>query len=446
MKIRASIVLALTLAVVGTGAATETAAQKDARMKWWDEARFGLFVTWGLYAIPAGVWEDGRVCRRDYGEWIIKDLGIPFSRYERLAAEWNPRHWDPEGLVRLAAAAGMKYLVFTTKFHDGFSMFDTRQSDWTVVKSTPGGVDAFRGLAEAARRHGLRLMPYSSIMDWRHPAYEPRSSMNDTASGRPGMDGYVAFMKAQLAELQSGYGPLAGIWFDGNWEKTWTEERGRDLDAFVRSLIPGAVINNRVGLAKDGVKGVVHGDFSTPEEEIPADGIPGLRWESAMTMNETWGYRKDDLRWKSPATLVRMLIDCASKGGNFLLDVGPTADGGIPGPSRTALETFAAWMKVNGGAIHGTLAGPFPKAPAWGRVTRRGRVLFLHVFDWPKDRRLVLPLKNDAAEARVLGRPGAMVRTERDSQGLRLSLPAIESDPYATVIELTLKGDPEIIR
>jgi alpha-L-fucosidase len=446
MKLRSSITPILLMAVLGSGAVAETVAQKDARLKWWDEARFGLFVTWGLYAIPAGVWEDGRVCRRDYGEWIMKDLGIPFSRYERLAAEWNPRHWDPEALVRRAAEAGMKYLVFTTKFHDGFSMFDTGQSEWTVVKSTPWGRDAFRGLAQAARRYGLKLMPYYSIMDWRHPAYEPRSTMNDTAAGRPDMDRYVKFMKAQLAELQKNYGPLAGIWFDGNWEKTWTEERGRDLDAYVRALIPGAVINNRVGLAKDGVKGIVHGDFSTPEEEIPADGSPGLRWESAMTMNETWGYRRDDLKWKSPTSLVRMLIDCASKGGNLLLDVGPTADGRIPDPSLAALEAFASWMKINRASIHGTQAGPFPKAPAWGRITRRGRVLFLHVFEWPADHALVLPLRNAVAAARILGHPGAEVQATSGPSGLRLRLPEVLQDPYATVVELTLEGDPEIIR
>lgn len=356
--------LAVVLSVaLGLPLVAEMAAEKDARMKWWDDARFGIFVTWGLYSIPAGVWEDGRVCKKAYGEWIMEDLKIPMSRYERLADQWNPQRWDPEKLVLMAKAAGMKYLVFVTKFHDGLSMFDTQQSPYSVVKVTPWKRDAFRDLAAACHKHGLKLMPYYSIMDWHHPAWQPRPPFNDTAQGKPDMDRYVAFMKAQLTELQQNYGGLSGIWFDGNWEKSWTEERGRDLDEFCRRLIPGAILNNRVGMAKGGVHGIVHGDFATPEEEIPANGMPGVRWESAMTMNETWGYRKDDTKWKTPTVMIRMLIDCASKGGNLLLNVGPTADGVIPEPSVKALEQFASWMKVNAEAIQGTKASPF--AQSW---------------------------------------------------------------------------------
>jgi len=445
MRVGRTWIIAALLAVMVGAALAETPAEKDARMKWWDEARFGLFVTWGLYAIPAGIWEDGRVCRNEYGEWIASDLAIPYSQYARLASRWSPAKWDPESLIRMAAEAGMKYLVFTTKFHDGFSMFDTKASDWSVVKSTPWAKDSFRGLADAARKYGLKLMPYYSILDWRHPDYDPRAPFNDLAAGHPDLDRYLVFLKAQLTELQTNYGPLAGIWFDGNWSKTWTEARGRDLDAFVRRLIPGAVVNNRVGPPKDGVNGIVQGDFSTPEEKIPANGLPGLRWESCMTMNETWGYRKDDLKWKNPVTLIRMLIDCASKGGNFLVNVGPTAEGEIPGPSLLALREFAAWMKVNAAAIYGTQAGPFPKTPSWGRVTRKGDALYLHVFDWPADGIMVLPLSNSARAARILGRPGAQVKFEREPTGLKLVLPKIDLDPSATVIELILDGAPALI-
>lgn len=441
---RPPIIVLGTLAVLFLASAVraETSAEKDARMKWWDEARFGLFVTWGLYAIPAGVWEDGRVCQNEYGEWIASDLAIPYSQYARLARRWSPRRWDPEALARQAAAAGMRYLVFTTKFHDGFSMFDTKQSDWSVVKATPWGKDAFRGLAEAARKYGLKLMPYYSILDWYHPLYENRAAINDLAQSPPDLDRYVAFMKAQLTELQEDYGPLAGIWFDGNWDTSWTVERGRDLEAFVRRLIPGALINNRVGPPKDGVRGIVVGDFSTPEEEIPANGTPGLHWESCMTMNETWGYRKDDLKWKTPETLIRMLIDCASKGGNFLLNVGPTADGEIPGPSRESLRRFAEWMKVNEVSIRGSQAGPFTKPLPWGRVTRKGNILYLHVFDRPADGRLLLPLKNADAAARILGRPEAAIGFERGAAGLIVVLPNVPFDAAATVVELTLDGRP----
>jgi alpha-L-fucosidase len=425
----------------------ETSAQHEARMTWWREARFGIFVTWGLYALPAGVWQDGRVQPNRYGEWIMSHLNIPFSEYEPLAKQWHPDKWQAEKLVRLAKRAGAKYLTFTTKWHDGFCMWDTAQTDWSVARAMPRKRDPFKDLAAAAHRHGLKLMPYYSIMDWHQPDYEPRSKLNDTARGKPDMDNYVRFMKAQLAELEQKYGPLAGFWFDGNWEPTWTEGRGRDLEAFCRQLVPGAVLNNRVGKAKDGGQGIVSGDFSTPELEIPADGLPGRDWETCMTMNNTWGYRRDDVQWKTPAEVIRMLIDCASKGGNFLLNVGPKADGSIPQPSLDILEALANWMAVNSQSIYGTSASPFPAKFDWGRVTAKGDLLYLHLFAWPKDSVIELPAVCDEAPAAWLlaDKSRKPLKVEQTAQGLRVCVPAdLTLDLAATVV--AVKGRATVRR
>lgn len=415
---------------------------RDARMAWWREARFGIFVTWGLYALPAGVWKDGRNVTGDklsegYGEWIMYHLDIPFSEYMPLTSEWNPDQWNPEALVRLAEAAGAKYLTFTLKWHDGFCMWDTEQTDWSVTRATPWKQDPFKALAAAAHRHDIKLLPYYSIIDWYHPQYEPRSRLNDIARTEPDMNVYVQFMKAQLTEVKETYGPLAGIWFDGHWEDTWTKERGEDLERFCRELIPGGVFNNRVGAKKDGVLGIVSGDFSTPELAIPENGLPGVDWEACMTMNNTWGYRRDDTDWKTPAEVIRMLIETVSKGGNFLLNVGPRADGCIPQPSLDTLEALAAWMDVNSEAIYGTTASPFEDKFPWGRITTKGDTLFLHLMSWPKNSLITLPadFTDDASAWLLQDKQKSPLEIEHGNGTLQVRVPVdMTLDLAATVV------------
>jgi alpha-L-fucosidase len=260
-------------------------------------------------------------------------------------------------------------------------------------------------------------------------------------------------MKPQLKELVKNYGPLGVLWFDGEWVRDWTEPQGKALYNYVRSLQPDIIINNRVGKGRKGMEGMSKGDqeyagdFGTPEQRIPAKGLPGVDWESCMTMNDTWGYKSYDENWKSSEDLLRKLVDIASKGGNFLLNVGPTAEGFIPGPSVERLAAIGAWMKVNGESITGTTASPLGRV-SWGRCTARPGKLYLHVFDWPKDGKLaVAGLKNKVVKAYLLAdnkRGSLGVRREGESN-LVVAVPNQPVDPVNTVVVLEIKGEPDVV-
>ena len=343
----------------------------------------------------------------------------------------------------MAKDAGVKYLVITSKHHDGFAMFDTKLSDWGIM-STPYKHDPMKDLAAACKEAGIKFCFYHSIMDWHHPDYIPRRKWNDVAQGNPDFDRYVQYMKGQLKELVTNYGPLGILWFDGEWEDTWTHDRGKDLYAYVRRLQPDIIVNNRVGKNRQGMQGLskgdeILGDYGTPEQEIPANGLPGTDWESCMTLNDHWGYNKNDHHWKSSASLIRMLIDIASKGGNFLLNVGPTSEGLIPEPSVERLEDMGKWLKINGEAIYGTTANPFPKAPAWGRVTQKPGKLYLHVFDWPKDGKLTVPALEGkkVTTAFLLADPNsAPLAVAAKPNAIEVTLPAQAPDAVASVVVL----------
>ena len=348
---------------------TETKAERDRRMKWWREARFGMFIHWGLYAVPAGEYKGQRSTR--IGEWIMEWANIPRADYEKFAPQFNPLKFNAAEWVGLAKAAGMKYIVITSKHHDGFSMFQSDASNYDIVDATPYRKDPIKALALEAKKQGLKFCFYYSILDWHYPAVYVEAPGKDPTAGnrttkmRPGgKEEYVRYMKAQLRELITKYDP-AVLWFDGEWQDWWTEDDGQDLYRYVRSLKRDIIINNRVGKGRQGMQGMnktdreYSGDFGTPEQQIPANGLPGVDWESCMTMNTTWGYKFYDDQWKSTQTIVRNLIDIASKGGNYLLNVGPTAEGLIPQPSVDRLREVGGWMKANGAAIYGTTASPF---------------------------------------------------------------------------------------
>ena len=431
----------------------ETKAEFDQRMEWFREARFGMFIHWGLYSVPAGEWKGQKFDSNV--EWIQSHAQIPVAEYTPLKDRFNPSKYDPEAWVKLAKDAGMKYIVITTKHHDGFCLWDSKQTDWDIA-STPYGKDLLKPLAAACAKHGIKLCFYHSIMDWHHPQWGNKAGWRgNVATEKPDMDQYTAHMKAQLKELLTDYGDVGVLWFDGEWEDAWTHERGKDLYAWLRALSPKLIINNRVDKGRDGMAGMNKddkfvGDYGTPEQEIPANGLPGADWESCMTMNETWGFSAHDKNWKSTETLVRNLIDIASKGGNYLLNVGPTAGGEIPAASIERLQAIAPWMKANGDAIHGTQASPFPRIPAWGRCTTRplpgGKTrLYLHVFDWPADGRLVLTgLTNDALGAALLTKPGQQLVVKQDAKGTVIELPGNAPDGLATVVVLDVTGTPVI--
>ncbi|MEQ8847469.1 alpha-L-fucosidase [Botrimarina sp.] len=424
----------------------ESAEQRDERMQWWRDARFGMFVHWGLYAIPAGEWKGEPV--RGIGEWIMNRADIPLEEYRPLADEFNPTEYDPERWARIAADAGMKYLVITSKHHDGFCLFDTDATEWDVVDATPYGKDLLAPLAEACRRQGVKFCTYYSIIDWAHPSQKiDPDQKHNTIIDESQKDQYIAYMKQQLRELIESCDPDV-LWFDGEWTPWWTEADGRELYSFLLDLKPTLIINNRVGKGRKGMSGMNRGDqqyagdFGTPEQEIPPTGLPGVDWESCMTMNDTWGYKKNDDNWKSTEKLVRNLIDIVSKGGNFLLNVGPTAQGEIPQPSVERLDEMGDWMNRYSEAIYGCTASPVD-TPEWGRCTVRqgadGDTLYLHVFDWPTGGGLTLRgVVSEPASCRLLGGESLGVRSTSD--GLRVSVPQQAPNRLASVIAVEFDG------
>jgi len=422
------------------------ALSKDERMEWWREARFGMFIHWGLYAVPAGEWKGEQV--EGIGEWIMERAHIPVAEYEQLARQFNPVKFNADEWVRIAKNAGMKYIVITSKHHDGFCLWDSKVTDYDIVDATPFKRDVLRELSRACKKQGIKLCFYHSIMDWHHPdAQAPfYPNYNDTKQSNPNFARYAEnYMKPQLKELITNYGPLGVMWFDGEWIGDWTEPQGKDLYNYVLGLQPNIIINNRVGKGRKGMEGLSKGDqeyagdFGTPEQQIPAKGLPGVDWESCMTMNDTWGYKSSDHNWKSSEDLLRNLADIASKGGNFLLNVGPTAEGLIPGPSVERLAAVGQWMKVNSESIYGTTASPIGEVP-WGRCTAKPGKLYLHVFEWPANGKLEVPgLKNEVRKAYVLAdKKHAKLPVTRGGDGVVVSVPQKAPDKINTVVVLEI--------
>jgi len=423
----------------------ETKDQHDARMKWWREARFGMFIHWGLYAVPAGEWNG----QTGYGEWIRTSAEIPIDTYDHFREQFNPVKFDADQWVKMAKDAGVKYIVITSKHHDGFCMFDSRQTDFDIM-NTPFHHDPMKDLANACHKYGLKFCFYYSIMDWHHPDYIPRRSWEKfrPVTGAE-FEKYVHYMKAELKELLTNYGEIGVLWFDGEWESTWNEKFGKEIYSWCRSLQPNIIINNRVGAGRMDMEGLTKegsfgGDFGTPEQQIPATGLPGVDWETCMTMNDHWGYNKNDKNFKSAKEILRMVADIASKGGNYLLNVGPTSEGLIPPESIDRMKSIGVWMKVNGESIYETQASPF-RSLDWGRCTQKeipdGVRLYLHIFDWPTHTITVPGVLNEPIKAYLLAdvNQTPLIITRKDD-ALVINLPVKVPDTINTVVVLDLKG------
>jgi alpha-L-fucosidase len=428
------------------------------RMQWWREARFGMFIHWGVYAVPAGTFRGHKIDH--IGEWIMNRGKIPVAEYQAFAKEFNPVLYNPEAWVQAAKDAGMKYIVITAKHHDGFALFDSKASKWNVVDATPYKKDLLKPLAEACRKAGIRLgFYYSQAQDWnnpggavaRKPASEgwanPDSSLIDAytkeheghwdpAQTSKTMSQYINDVAVpQVKELLTNYGDVAVLWWDT--PTGMTDEYAAKLDALLK-LQPKIITNDRLKRPD------YPGDYKTPEQRIPKlSELDGKDWETCMTMNETWGYKSYAHNWKSAETLVRNLIDIASKGGNYLLNVGPKADGSFPQESIDLLKGIGAWMKSNGEAIYGTSASPFGAIP-WGRCTKKeiagNTILYFSVFDWPANGKLQLPVMSNKIIACNLLAGNAVLKNRKTKEGLVIDLPAKAPDSIATVVKLTVKG------
>jgi alpha-L-fucosidase len=414
-----------------------------ADMTWWKHDRFGMFIHWGLYSQAAGYWH-GKP-EKGAGEWLMNNMHLTRAQYATLAPKFDPVKFNADKWVSIAKAAGMKYIVITTKHHDGFCMFRTKATKYNVVDDTPWHTDPMALLAAACKRQGIRFCTYYSIQDWHSRYTLPHSITN----GRPNWQGmrfvapdggkeYVHYMERQVRELITQYHPGI-IWFDNNGSTPWTTANGvhvagwtradaADVFHFVRKLDPTVIINNRLGYG--------FGDYSTPEQRIPPGGIPG-NWETCMTINNTWGYKRQDKNFKSVATLLTNLIKCASGGGNYLLNVGPTGAGVIPKPEVTRLMAMGRWLKVNGAAIYGSHRTPFKKAMPWGYITSKPGRLYLEVLHWQKT--ISVPMSNTLTKAYLLAN-GAPVTTDHSGQGITIMLPKAAPDRIAGVVVLEFNG------
>jgi alpha-L-fucosidase len=423
-------------------------AKTTALPEWFSGGKFGMFIHWGPYSVLGGEWNGKRIAQGDIAEWIMQRFQIPVAEYRKIAATFNPARFDAREWAALAKNAGMKYLIITAKHHDGFAMFDSEVSGYNIVDHAKFGRDPLKELSEACAEAGIKFgVYYSHREDWDHPyAYGNTWDFDTSQTSLDAMDHPELFRtyldeKAlpQLKELLTRYGPLGIVWFDRGM---YTPEQGKEFADLVHALQPNCLVNGRVGHYDQELLG----DYqSLTDNGMPAGGIEEA-WETPQTLNDTWGFSKFDQNWKSAGDIIRRMAAIVSKGGNYLLNVGPTEEGVIPGPSVKILKSVGEWMDRNSESIYGTSASPFPAELPWGFCTRKGDLLYLHVFDWPADGILKLEgLNNRIRNAYLLTDKAGKLKVARDERGRWLiSLPVSRPDAIDSVVVARIAGPPDI--
>ena len=429
----------------------------EKRVAWFTQARFGMFIHWGLYAIPAR------------GEWVRSVEEMPKEDYMPFFHQFNPVDFDPKQWARAAKEAGMKYVVLTAKHHDGFCLFDSQYTDFKST-NTKCGRDLVREYVDAVRAEGLKVGFYYSLLDWYHDDYphygdKQHPMRDDPAYGNEGrdFDRYLTYMHNQVRELCTNYGKIDILWFDFSYEDQYNVMRGEkwkatELVTMVRQLQPGVIIDNRLEVSGEGFGSMwegnptpYHGDFVSPEQIIPPQGIQDkqgrdLVWEACVTMNNNWGYCEYDRFYKPAPMLIKKLVECVSKGGNMLLNVGPDAKGNIPPQSQAILKEIGAWMKRNSKSIYGCGKAGMEK-PDCGRITRSGNKLYYHVFENSIGPLPLMGLKGEDIDCIRMLATGAEVPVSHswmsgnypDLAFADLGPDPVLPDPVDTVLEVTLK-------
>ena len=411
-----------------------TEADKAKRMKWWRDARFGVFIHFGPYAVMGGEYK-GKT-PHPCAEWIMNFAGVPASEYRENAKQLTLSGFNAEQWAQIIADAGAKYVVITSKHHDGFAMFDSALTQYDIKDATPYAKDFMKELSEACKKKGIRFCTYYSVLEWDNPALGSTPNQNK--------EKYLPYMKGHLAELIAKYDTDI-LWFDGEWDAWWTDADGREIYNYLRTLKPSILVNNRITKARQGMagtnrEGMFAADFGTPEQEVPATGFgDGVDWESCMTMNHSWGFSKNDHNFKSTELLVRHLIDTSSKGGNYLLNLGPNAEGVFPAESVQRMKEIGEWMKAHGSALYGTKASPFAKLP-WGKATQKGDTYYFFVYEMPESGKLSIPFlaAKDCQVVSLASKTPCPV--EKTENGLVVDVSKVKATPYATVFVMKGKG------
>ncbi|MEL0652297.1 alpha-L-fucosidase [Algibacter sp. TI.3.09] len=410
----------------------------EARMEWWQDARFGMFIHWGIYTVPAGFYNGE--AQTNSAEWIMNKGKIPVAEYEKFADEFNPTKFNADEFVALAKQAGMKYMIITAKHHDGFSMFDSKATDYNIVDATPFKRDILKELSIACQEQGLKFgFYYSQAQDWHHPGGLGNSW--DKSFERVSSDEYV-YEKAlpEVKQLLTEYGPISNFWWDTPREMT--KSVVDSLHHITTALQPWIITNDRLG-------DDYPGDHKTFERNGPRHQPEAKYWELCQPVSGSWGYRSDDDNFKSIPTLIHNLIDQSSKGGNYLLNVSPTREGILRTEAVERMKAIGAWMDTNSKAIYGTQASPTSTEPDWGRITMKTienkALLYLHVYNWEDGAALPIRLKNNVESCYLLTDKSRTFKTETLDHGIQVKLTGKAPDSVASVIVLKLKEMPNAL-